>query len=425
MSPTLEVQRLSKVYKHELHPKDRQFREEFSFWFKRLMNGRKTNQLPAITALNDVNFKLEKGDILGVVGRNGAGKSTLLKIMAGIVKPSDGQVAYEGRLVSILELGAGFHPDLSGRENVFLNGRLLGLSKEQIEHQFSDILQFSELEEFIDEPVKHYSHGMYLRLAFAVLAHLDPDVLLLDEVISVGDISFHQKSHNKIVELANRGTTIIIVSHDPDRIKELCNKCMWLDKGRLMRFGATPEVLNDYLETCMIAETASLKKAILSKDSISWPEGLNIKDEICVCSYSLQAKDKPASEPKQTNDELQITIEFEKLNNNENVEITVTILSLYGTWVLADTYGRFEKYHNSVKQAGRYRCICTIPAGILNFGFYQLGFLISKSEELIYQDPSLMNFKIELSNEEGVKGHLARKAACLIKPLGRWEICRK
>jgi len=423
MNPVLEVEGLGKVYK-QTSIRSRNFREDFGLWVKSLVNANKTNQRGTITALRNVDFKLDQGDVLGVVGRNGAGKSTLLKILAGIVKPSTGQVVYRGKLVSILDLGAGFHPDLTGRENIFFNGELLGLGKDRIHECFDEILEFSELGEFINEPVKHYSDGMYLRLAFSVFAHLETDILLLDEVISVGDIGFRQKSYGKIIDLANRGTTIIMVSHDPDQIKDICNKSLWLDKGEVMTFGSTSEVLNNYLEKFLIAETATLKNAVVSNHSITWPMGLNIRNELSVFGYSLKAKNKSPAEPQRTNDDLEIAIEFEKLNDEENLEITVTILSLYGTWVLADSYGLYERFHNSVKARGQYRCICTIPAGIINFGIYQLGFLVSKSEVLIYQNPCLMNFKIDVCEEEGVKKHLVRKAASLIKPLGKWEICR-
>ena len=421
MNSILEARNLGKVYRDT---PQLNLREDVSSWIGRFFGRPATNHRSTITALKDVSFTLDPGDILGVVGRNGAGKSTLLKILAGIVKPTAGEVRYRGRLVSILELGAGFHPDLTGRENVFLNGELLGLSKDAIRSRFDDILEFSELAQFIDEPVKHYSNGMYLRLAFSVFAHLETNILLLDEIISVGDIAFRQKSYSKIIDVANHGTTIIIVSHDPDQVKDICNKCLFLDKGRLVSFGETAAVLNDYLEGYLIAETVALKDAVVSNNDISWANGLNIHDELLIRSYSLKAWNKSSTEPKTTTDDLEVTIEFEKLNDGENIEITVTILSLYGTWVLADSYGLHEKFNNSVKDQGHYRCVCRIPAGTINFGIYQLGFLVSKSEVPIYQNPCLMNFKIDFCEEDGRKSHLARKAASLIKPASTWEIHR-
>src|SRR5215475_12945776 len=172
MNPILEAQHLSKSYRTR-RPKGNTFREDFGLWMKRLVDRREKTPRPSGVALDDVSFALESGDILGVVGRNGAGKSTLLKILAGIVTPSEGRVVYRGKLVSILELGAGFHPELTGRENVYLNGELLGLSKDRVRRRIEDIVEFSELTESIDNPVKNYSNGMYLRLAFSVFAHMD------------------------------------------------------------------------------------------------------------------------------------------------------------------------------------------------------------------------------------------------------------
>lgn len=423
MNPVLEAQHLSKSYRAH-HPKGDTFREDFGLWVKRLLGWRENSRPSFGAALKDVSFALERGDILGVVGRNGAGKSTLLKILAGIVAPSEGRVVYRGRLVSILELGAGFHPELTGRENIFLNGELLGLSRDSVRRRFEDIVEFSELTGSIDDPVKHYSDGMYLRLAFSVFAHLETDILLLDEVISVGDIAFRQKSYAKILDMANRGTTIIIVSHDPDQVKDLCNKCLFLDKGRMMAFGAASEVVSRYLDSCLITDTVAAKGAVVSGHGVSWPEGLNICNELIVTRYSVKARNKPATEPVCANDDLEIALEFEKLNDGENLEITITILSLYGAWVLADSYGLYEKFHDKVKERGVYRCVCALPGGVINFGVYQLGFLVSKSEVLIYQNPCLMNFRIELSEEEGVKNHLAKAAASIVKPLGLWEISR-
>jgi ABC-type polysaccharide/polyol phosphate transport system ATPase subunit len=421
MNPVLEVQNLSKSYRAS-HRGGDTFREEIGIRIRRLFARRQHSPLSNIMALQDVSFALEQGDILGVVGRNGAGKSTLLKILAGIVAPSDGQVAYKGKLVSILEFGAGFHPELTGRENIFLNGELLGLGRQGILRRLEEIVEFSELAGSIDEPVKHYSNGMYLRLAFSIFAHLETDILLLDEITSVGDIGFRQKSYAKILDLANQGTTILLVSHDPDQVKDLCNKCLFLEKGRLVTLGATSEVINSYLESYLIAETTVVKGAIVSGHDVRWPAGLNICGELLVTRFSVNAGNKTAAEAACTKDDLELTLEFEKLNDEGTLEITFTILSLYGTWVLADSYGLYEKFDGLVKERGRYRCLCTIPGGVINFGVYQLGYLVSKSEVLIYQNPCLMNYRIRLKDEEGVKNHLAKVAASLVKPLGRWQI---
>jgi ABC-type polysaccharide/polyol phosphate transport system ATPase subunit len=198
-------------------------------------------------ALKDINFEVPTGSTFGVIGSNGSGKSTLLKTMAGILVPEKGAVLIEGRVSALLELGAGFHPELSGRENVFLNGAILGLSKKEIAARFDDIVEFAGLADFIDTPVKNYSSGMFVRLGFAVAAHVEPDVLLIDEVLSVGDESFQRRCAEKIDEFRRDGRTIVFVSHGLGQVAQLCQDAAWIDKGELMMIGPSAEVISAYL----------------------------------------------------------------------------------------------------------------------------------------------------------------------------------
>ena len=200
-----------------------------------------------IWALKDISFEVKEGEVLGVIGRNGAGKSTLLKILSRIVEPTSGFVEIHGRISSLLEVGTGFHPELTGRENIFLNGGILGMRKKEIESKFDDIVSFSEIGKFIDTPVKRYSSGMYVRLAFAVAAHLEPEILLVDEVLAVGDISFQKKCLGKMTELAGGGRTILFVSHNMTAIQLLCEKCMLLENGRIEDIGRTSGIVDKYL----------------------------------------------------------------------------------------------------------------------------------------------------------------------------------
>ena len=199
-----------------------------------------------VLALQDVSLAIEPGEAVGLVGRNGSGKSTLLRLVAGIIKPSEGRVAVGGRIGSLLELGAGFHPDFSGRENVFLNGAIYGLRRAQIRERFDEIVAFSELEQAIDRPVRTYSSGMYMRLGFAIAAHLDADVLLLDEVFAVGDEAFQRKCFGKVFEFKQRGGTIVFVSHDASQVERLCERAVLLREGRLAFDGPTHEAIVRY-----------------------------------------------------------------------------------------------------------------------------------------------------------------------------------
>ena len=207
-------------------------------------------------ALKDVSLEVKEGEVLGLIGRNGAGKTTLLKILSRITKPTTGWAEIHGRVGSLLEVGTGFHPELTGRENAFLSGAILGMSKSEIARKFDEIVAFAELEKFIDTPVKHYSSGMYVRLAFAVAAHLEPEILLVDEVLAVGDINFQKKCLGKMGDVARAGRTVVLVSHQLHQIRRLCHRAVWVDDGSIRLNGSTHEVVSAY-ELAMQSEPSS------------------------------------------------------------------------------------------------------------------------------------------------------------------------
>jgi lipopolysaccharide transport system ATP-binding protein len=221
-------------------------------------------------ALKDVNFTVNKGEVIGIIGRNGAGKSTLLKILTQITEPTEGEITMRGTVGSLLEVGTGFHPELTGRENIFLNGAILGMGKKEIVSKFDKIVEFAGIEKFLDTPVKHYSSGMYVRLAFSVAAHMEPDILLIDEVLAVGDAEFQKKCLGKMEEVTKKdGRTILFVSHNMSAIRSLCEKVILLEKGSIAKVGHVDEVLDYYLNI-----TKKEKKVELA----SWPESFHIKD---------------------------------------------------------------------------------------------------------------------------------------------------
>lgn len=197
-------------------------------------------------ALDNVSFTVEKGDVVGVVGRNGAGKSTLLKVVSGIQKPASGNIVLNGRVVPMLELGAGFDMELSGKENVYLNGAVLGYSKDFLDEKYNDILEFSELGDFINMPVRNYSSGMVARLAFSIASMVNPEILIVDEVLSVGDENFQRKSKNRMIELMSGGSTVLFVSHNIKQIEEICNKAVWLEHGKVVMTGPSDVVCAEY-----------------------------------------------------------------------------------------------------------------------------------------------------------------------------------
>ena len=198
-------------------------------------------------ALNDVNFQIKKGEVVGIIGANGSGKSTILKMIAGVLTPTRGRVEVKGRIGPLIELGAGFHPELTGRENIYLNGTVLGLTKKEIDEKFNSIVEFSGIEEFIDTPVKHYSSGMYVRLGFSIAIHVEPEILLVDEILAVGDMAFQKKCLDKIKEFENQGVTIILISHSLELVKSVCERLVLIQHGKIIQSGSVEKIISKYI----------------------------------------------------------------------------------------------------------------------------------------------------------------------------------
>lgn len=237
---------LSKVYKKYKIYHDRAYtlKDKILFW--------KRNKYEERWVLQDINIEIFRGESVGIIGKNGSGKSTLLKLLTRIIYPNKGELKITGRVAGLLELGAGFHPDMTGRENIYINASIFGLSRKEIDGKLSDIIEFAELEEFIDNPVRTYSSGMYIRLAFAIAININADILLIDEVLAVGDIAFQSKCLNKLREIKEKGVTIVIVSHSLEQIEEFCDKSIWIKNGKIEMVGNCKEVHERYLEYCNI-----------------------------------------------------------------------------------------------------------------------------------------------------------------------------
>jgi lipopolysaccharide transport system ATP-binding protein len=236
----------------------RTLREEVVEWvrlpFSRLRESRGRKPADEFWALREVDFKVGAGEVVGIIGRNGAGKSTLLKILSRITKPTTGEVELRGRLGSLLEVGTGFHPELTGRENIYLNGAILGMSRREISRKFEQIVEFAEIEKFLDTPVKRYSSGMYVRLAFAVAAHLEPEILIVDEVLAVGDLAFQRKCMGRMSEVGRSGCTVLFVSHNMPAVESLCTRAILLDSGRVVNQGDVADMIREYHRRTMSAE---------------------------------------------------------------------------------------------------------------------------------------------------------------------------
>jgi lipopolysaccharide transport system ATP-binding protein len=255
------VENVSKSYvlKHQNTDRYSTLSDTITKTAKSIFTGSRQNQRnEEFWALKDVSFEIKQGERVGIIGRNGAGKSTLLKVLSRIVTPTKGRITIDGRIASLLEVGTGFHPELSGRENIYLNGSILGMSKHEINSKFDEIVAFSEVERFLDTPVKRYSSGMYVRLAFAVAAHLEPEILIVDEVLAVGDAEFQKKCLGKMKDVAGQGRTVLFVSHNMAAIQNLCDKAIYLKKGQVQMVGDSKSTINEYLRSGSEAYTIEI-----------------------------------------------------------------------------------------------------------------------------------------------------------------------
>ena len=323
-------------------------------------------------ALKDISFEIKQGDRVGIIGRNGAGKSTLLKILSRITEPTKGRIKINGRVASLLEVGTGFHPELSGRENIFLNGAILGMSRSEIQRKFEEIVAFAEVEQFLDTPVKRYSSGMYVRLAFAVAAHLEPEILIVDEVLAVGDAQFQKKCMGKMNEVGNDGRTVLFVSHNMAAINQLCSRSILLSGGRKELDADTSSVVAGYLNS-----GSESSGEITWNDPNRAPGNKNAKlHALRIVSQGEITSELPISE------EFQIEVEFFNLiNNSKNLCVNIYILDDAGTVVLSTANvpaanAVEDSWYSETHSDGLYKAICKIPGNFLNDRRYHLNVYI-------------------------------------------------
>lgn len=277
MKPAIEVKNISKSYiiNHKNKASYSTLKDDLGNIIRRPFGKQRDSGEEQFWALKNINFEVPPGEIFGVIGKNGSGKSTLLKILSRIVDPTEGSVHIRGRVASLLEVGTGFHPELTGRENIYFNGSMLGMSRNEVTRKFNEIVEFSEIEKFIDTPVKFYSSGMYVRLAFSVAAHLDPEILILDEVLAVGDASFQKKSMNKILSTMREGRTVLFVSHNTSAVRQLCTKGILLNKGHVEVSGNIGDIIDRYM-----IETMNEGVDEMTPISKSWEAGSKLRNDI-------------------------------------------------------------------------------------------------------------------------------------------------
>src|SRR5258706_522094 len=329
--------------------------------FARLRRRSVKREAEAIWALKDVSFDVAPGEVVGVIGRNGAGKSTLLKVLSRITEPTTGRAQLFGRVASLLEVGTGFHPELTGRENVYLNGAILGMRKAEIDRKFDEIVAFAELERFLDTPVKRYSSGMYMRLAFAVASHLEPEILVVDEVLAVGDAAFQKKCLGKMSEVAREGRTVLFVSHNMIAVQSLCRRVIWLQGGAVVENGPADEVVGDYLK-------AAVGSAVLLEevwDDIAVAPG---NDVVRLHSVRVRPQDQKSQEPLAMKTPFLIEIEYWNLLPDAQLHIALQVYTEQD--LIAFTTGNGTDLGGSKRRqpVGLVRCICQVPGELLNAG---------------------------------------------------------
>jgi lipopolysaccharide transport system ATP-binding protein len=382
--------------------------------FKDLLRRKRGSSATRFVALDDVSFEVARGETLGVIGRNGAGKSTLLKILSSILRPSRGRVELNGRVGSLLEVGAGFHPELTGRENVFLNAAILGLKHSEIVQKMDEIVAFSGVERYLDEPVKHYSSGMYMRLAFAVAAHIEPEILLLDEVLAVGDAEFQKKSAERIEQVNRHGQTVILVSHNIQTVLRLCRRVVCLDQGRVVDIGSATDVTAHYLAI------GGANRGARRYGEDMYAPGDHV---VRLRGMRIRSRDGETLATVELGQAFGIEMEFDVLESGVALFPSLTIHNdrtavLWATDASSDWHGR-------ARPAGRYTEIAWIPAHLLSEGALRVTAAVHsfRPRTAHFVEPDAVVFHA-VESSGGARGQFAGSMEGAVRPLLEWSVER-
>jgi len=355
-APIIEASGLGKRYRIGAGPAQGEgLRHALTRWLTR-PGSLLTSSTTEFWALRNVAFEVSQGEVLGIIGANGAGKSTLLKVLSRITVPTEGEAILRGRVASLLEVGTGFHPELTGRENIYMNGSILGMTRAEIASKFDEIVAFAETEAFLDTPVKRYSSGMYVRLAFAVAAHLEPEILLIDEVLAVGDVGFQRKCLGKMKDVARCGRTVLFVSHNMGAIKNLCDRAIWIDQGSIVGEGNASEITQQYLNQFPYlgeADTLAERIAQLPEDPV-----------FRLLSVDIEC-DGEATNVLFNGDPSSLIFEYEVKEAQHGLRVYFDLCDEYGDILIRSFHDENEE-SALVVQPGRYRSIAEIPANLLS-----------------------------------------------------------
>ena len=366
-------------------------------------------------ALRDVSFSVDEGETLGLIGHNGAGKSTLLKILSRITKPTTGTAAISGRVGSLLEVGTGFHAELSGRENIYLNGAILGMKRVEIEKKFDEIVAFSEIEAFLDTPVKHYSTGMYMRLAFSVAAHLDPEVLIVDEVLAVGDVGFQRKCLRKMRDVGESGRTVIFVSHDMQSIARLCRRAIWLKDGQLKSDGEAKHIVGEYLHEQSRTGAEKIWEDEMPGNEIVRLRAVRVRSESGELTSSTDIR-RP----------VMIEMQYEVLESGRVLVPHVQFNNEQGTPIFI-AHDWNDGWREREREAGVYTSVVTVPGNFLSEGtvFVTVGAATYRPHQIHFTERDAVTFNvIDSPDADAARGDFAGPMPGVVRPVLEWKTDR-
>ncbi len=411
--PIIEVKHLSKQYSIGRDATYKTLSGSLTSALRNPLKALKDSSRPNETfwALKDVKFEIKRGEVVGIIGRNGAGKSTLLKLLSRITHPTEGEIVMRGRVGSLLEVGTGFHPELTGRENIYFNGAILGMKKREIDDKFDEIVKFSGVEKFLDTPVKRYSSGMQVRLAFSVAAHLEPEILLVDEVLAVGDAAFQKKCLGKMSEVAEGGRTVLFVSHNMTAIRTLCSRAIMLKQGMIAADETATEVVSKYI--------GEMQKSILMRE---WHEESIAPQNESVLLKNVTICDENGTQLNEIHTDIPFNIEIEYKVKIENalVGITVIFYDSENNCVFSCINNNEINWYGKQMPVGIYKTICKIPSNFFNNGWFNLSINLFErgfSDQLMIDEI----IKMEILDSDTVRGDYYGNYAGVVRPLLDWK----
>ncbi|MCR4324881.1 MAG: ABC transporter ATP-binding protein [Candidatus Curtissbacteria bacterium] len=421
MSSIIEVKSVSKKYRVAERQQYYSLRDSIAQIAKNPLSVFSSKREDEFWPLKNVSFNVGAGEVVGIIGKNGAGKSTLLKILSQITPPTKGKITLRGRTASLLEVGTGFHPELTGRENIFLNGSILGMTRLEIKSKFDEIVSFAEMEKFLDLPVKHYSSGMYTRLAFAVAAHLEPEILIVDEVLSVGDAAFQSKSLGKMQDVSKQGRTVLFVSHNLPAVINICRRVIYLKDGKIVADGNAEKIVSRYLEETR--SNASLKKRVASR--------MFANNVVRLINVKALDKHNRLSNTFDIRKPITVEVEFEVLKNKQSfsangdrwVGCNLQIINSEGLTIFNSAEDIDRKIR--MKKSGKYKSRCVIPGNFLSEGVFSARVTVvdeesGKTREVDVPDAVVFDV-VDPTEGNSVRGHSTGFYPGVVRPMLKWQ----